>query len=94
MSDYEPWSVGAVTTPTARKEHTCYECGRAIRPGVRYELVKGCWDGSWSTFKTCLPCRDLRDTLMNESDRDGFVYGCLAEDADYAGVSFPPGGAS
>lgn len=77
MSDYEPPSVSSTTTPTARKEHDCCECPRPIQPGKRYEHVKGCWDGSWSTYKTCLPCVELR---AEYADEDGcYTFGYLSE---------------
>ena len=40
----------------ARKEHQCYECGDAIRPGDRYVHASGIWDGHPDSFKTCEPC--------------------------------------
>lgn len=92
MSDYEPPEVCTTTTPMARVAHTCDECRREIQPGQRYERVRGLWGGTWTTIKTCLPCASLRDEL---DDGYGYVYGQLAEVADYAGVPFPPkGGAS
>jgi len=44
---------------TARKAHTCDECGREIGPGERYNRVRGLWDGHWSVFKTCAHCDAL-----------------------------------
>ena len=64
------------TTPTARTEHECCECGCTIQPGDTYEHVRGCWDGSWSTFKTCIPCADLRDRL---ADGGEYHHGRLGE---------------
>jgi hypothetical protein len=46
---------------TARAPHTCSECDEAIAPGQRYEITTGCWDGSWSTYKTCMSCREIRN---------------------------------
>lgn len=61
---------------TARKAHRCGECGEEIKPGQRYEYVRGCWEGDFSTHKTCLPCRNVRDSLM----KCGFIYGRVWED--------------
>jgi len=67
---------------TARKKHICCECRRDIPPGEEYENVTGCWDGSWSTYKTCIDCKSMRDTFFNawhytaiwETFRDEFGY--------------------
>jgi hypothetical protein len=59
--------------PRARKEHRCTECYRTIHIGENYELTKGCWDGSWSQFRTCMHCVSVRqwlDTVCN-----GWEYG-------------------
>jgi len=52
-------------TVQARKAHICCECGLGIHPGERYERVRGKWSGEWLTFRTCLPCRDLRNLLLS-----------------------------
>jgi len=44
---------------TARKEHKCIECNQVILIGEKYEKVDGCWDGSWSHFKTCEDCLSM-----------------------------------
>lgn len=67
--------VASTATPKARKKHACCECPRPIQPGERYELVKGNWDGEWSTYKTCLPCVALRERYCE----DGWVYGELEQ---------------
>ena len=48
------------TVRTARKTHRCVECRREITQGDRYEFASGVWDGSPSSFKTCLRCVLLR----------------------------------
>lgn len=53
-------SVCNVETRKAAKDHACSECGEAIPRGARYEHVRGLWDGSWSTFRTCLSCVEIR----------------------------------
>lgn len=65
--------VASTTAPKARKQHSCCECPRPIQPGDRYEQVKGCWDGTWSTHRTCLLCVTLRERFCP----DGWVYGEL-----------------
>jgi len=73
--DHDPASVLEEKMVKARKEHECCECGETIKRGERYELVKGCWDGSWGTYKTCEPCvRIRRDVCCNS-----WIYGELRE---------------
>lgn len=74
---------------TARKEHHCGECGKPIAKGEQYLYESGIWDGSASSFKTCLACRDVREHFVNACsgvDDDGFgragsfVYGMVWQD--------------
>lgn len=58
----------------ARKTHQCYECGNPVKPGEMYELVKGLWDGSWSTYKTCRICKSVRDDFFQS-----YIFGMLWE---------------
>lgn len=53
-------SVISTETRKAAKDHHCSECRETILRGAQYEHVKGLWDGSWSTFKTCLSCVEIR----------------------------------
>ena len=59
----------------AKIHHTCGECFRTINPGESYEYVKGLWEGYWSTHKTCMPCVNMRDSLMCGN----YCYGNVAE---------------
>ena len=58
----------------ARVEHTCYECGHQIKPGELYELVKGKWEGEWSTFKTCRICKQVKTDFFH-----AYVFGMVWE---------------
>ena len=49
----------------AIKSHICCECGGDIKAGEEYQIISMLYDGSWSDYKTCEPCADLRDALMN-----------------------------
>lgn len=49
--------------PRARKRHRCCECRGWIEAGERYEYSWGIWEGSASSYKTCLGCAELRDEL-------------------------------
>lgn len=62
-------TVYEVSTRTARKQHTCSECGRAIRAGVRYEYTFIVFDGQASYFKTCERCARLGKSDAFESSR-------------------------
>ncbi len=61
-------SVFTETWPVARKKHFCIECRREIRPGTRYQYIKGIWDGSPRTYKTCGECNERR---RDSTDDDG-----------------------
>lgn len=67
----------AEETRRARKEHDCTECGLPIRKGDRYEYVSGIWDGSPSSFKTCMLCVEIRTHFACSG---GWLFGCLWED--------------
>ena len=46
---------------TARKPHRCGECGEQIRPGDQYWLEYVAGRGTIAVYKTCRPCRQIRD---------------------------------
>ncbi len=62
----------------AAKDHRCTECRETIPRGVKYELTTGCWDHSWSTYKTCLSCVEIRDHFQC----NGWLFGQLWEDLE------------
>lgn len=64
----------------ARKEHRCCECRAPIKPGERHEVVRGKWGNRFETFRTCLPCRRVRASLL----RCGYVFGYLWDDVHAA----------
>jgi len=59
----------------ACKEHQCCECGQPIKSGDEYEYARGAWEGNFDTFKTCMTCKRIRDSLFT-----CWVYGGLWED--------------
>ena len=75
VDDYDPAKVCTVRIVRARKQHYCGECARTIESGEQYELVKGLWDGSWETHKTCIGCTRIRQHFCSS----GWLYGALAE---------------
>ncbi len=73
------WSLFSSTKNVkARKEHQCCECLDTIKKGERYQRIKGCWDGNWDVFETCLFCAMLRKKYCP----DGYVFESLADDIE------------
>lgn len=73
----------------ARKQARCCECRARITVGELYQRVSGLWDGSFSTYKTCGPCAELRDEMTKRAEThdccDGPTFGDLLQwviDAD------------
>ena len=60
---------------TARSRYKCCECGVTINPGDQHECANGKWHGDFDTFRTCLACMNVRDSLME----CGWYYGQLWE---------------
>jgi len=52
------------TNPIARKSHRCCECDREIAPGEKYERVDGIWEGYPRSYKTCIDCASVRNSLF------------------------------
>lgn len=73
---------------TARKEHTCCECGGTIAKGEVYEYTSGVWEGQGSDFKTCMPDAELREDLFDLAHAQygfnyGIVFGELRSELDF-----------
>jgi hypothetical protein len=62
----------------ARKPHRCSECREEIAQGVLHEVVRGLWGDRWDTFRTCLPCMDIR----HHFGCNGWVYGQLWDELE------------
>lgn len=71
--DYERSDVYEDKIQKARKEHVCCECSGTIKVGDQYEYVKGLWEGTFSIYKTCIPCKSIRDRYCPH----GFLFGEL-----------------
>ena len=74
-SDFEGPELVTAIVRRARVMHVCCECRQTIEPGQKYEYVRGLWDGSWSTHKTCISCKAIRDHYCCR----GYIYGELSE---------------
>ena len=56
VDDCPPWLVYNETRPTARKPHSCGECGRVIVAGEMYLRIQGRVEGTWLAYKVCRHC--------------------------------------
>ena len=59
----------------ARKWHTCGECRRDIEPGEKYEVYTIYREREFSSHKTCLGCKRIREHLC----KYGWIFGGVAE---------------
>lgn len=84
--DYDPPEFCTVTTPRARKEHRCYECGGRILKGEEYSYTAGKWDGMMSTFKVCERCWSIKQWVQNNVPCLCWAYGNMIEDCKEAVV--------
>jgi hypothetical protein len=90
VCDYDPPAFYCKTEYTARKEHRCAECGKAIAPGQRYEKVVAKWDGSLGFFKTCSRCVALREHLAAHVRCFCWSHGNLLSDIREEVAHLPP----
>lgn len=56
------------TTPRARKERQCEECGRKIERGEVYSSYFGTWEGEAFTNTACAHCAAARRILAELDD--------------------------
>lgn len=61
--DWDPPDIYDRAIRKARKEYTCIECRARIEKGQQYEYVRSLFEGSWETYRTCLPCAHLARSL-------------------------------
>jgi len=75
---------------TARKTHTCTECGGEIAPGERYTRKTYRFEGKFHTDRVCTPCHEaaaefefgivggmLWEYFSNEWDNGANIQGCI-----------------
>lgn len=58
----------------ARKDYKCCECDRQIAKGSLYQFCKMLFEGEWSTYRTCLPCAEIRKAFSCEGECLGGVF--------------------
>lgn len=63
-------SVFNQRTVRGRKEYRCCECSRAIPKGGEHEIATGLWAGEWGRFRTCQPCKAVRDKCRDYAAYD------------------------
>ncbi len=80
MCDYEPPIFYLSNIVKARKQHKCCECGSRIELTQQYEKVTGKWEHLISTYKTCLPCLNIRNAMLKLDDDACFGHTSLYED--------------
>jgi hypothetical protein len=78
-SDYQA-TIYRKSEHTARQPHKCYECGRTINPGERYESVFAVWDGRGETCKTCPHCLAIREWVVAHVPCSCWMHGNMLED--------------
>lgn len=76
--DGESAECHSTSVVRAAKDHWCCECCEAIVKGTRHEVVRGMWDGSWSRYRTCLSCVEIR----NHFACSGWIYGQIWSDIE------------
>jgi len=69
---------------TARKKHTCCECGSEIYVGEKYQHSSGLWPtvNGWAQYKTCEICANLREKAQGAAG-ENISFGCLYEFVGY-----------
>jgi len=90
MSDFQ-----TQTTVKAAKQHACCECRSLITVGQQHAKNSGVFDGAAFSYRTCLPCAEVRDWLDAKlravdylNSDEGIEFGALrAELAEYASES-------
>ena len=64
----------------ARKPHTCCECSTAIEARDTYISTTGLWDGEFETYKQCVACAELFDSLVVEPHDERPLFSMLYEE--------------
>jgi len=86
--DYEPWEFVRTSSPRARKQHKCCECGGPIPVGTVHRLNAGKADGDFSVLRCHREGEALWHFVHKElCDGEGaIIIGCLREEiSEYHG---------
>jgi hypothetical protein len=79
MCDCDSPQAQSERWPTARQEHVCCECGGTIKPGEKYQLFSGVWEGTGMSFKTCAECHVAREYYRKHFLPRGYCAPCFGE---------------
>ena len=60
----------------SRIDHICGECRKAIKKGDSYKVENNIFEGSISTYKTCLDCLSIRNVFFT----DGWFFGNIRDE--------------
>lgn len=66
-------------TPTARKEHECEMCGRAIKIGEKHVYQSGKYDGDFFSRRYHNECADILNRFCDETGDNEFNYDLISE---------------
>jgi hypothetical protein len=77
---------------TGRKNHRCEACGRIVPAGDKSYAVAGIYEGDFTAYRECVPCKELIGRLLKagELDPEGFSFDVLPDAARDAGEAWPP----
>lgn len=78
IDDADTYDFQSQCWRTAKKDHTCEECGRQIWPGERYQYTVQKFDGSLTAWKTCAHCEAAGSYLVKHCN--GYLVGAIEED--------------
>ena len=76
--DFDPPEFSVHRTHTARKPHTCGECGRVIAIGEKYDRIDSKYDGHMWSNKACAHCVGARGWLVKHCE--GYLIDGLTEE--------------
>ena len=79
--DYDQPEVYRKRLQTARKQHKCYECSRAIKAGEQYEYVFSVFEGETWPAHTCRHCLALREYVRAHVPCMCWSHGNVHDDA-------------
>jgi hypothetical protein len=64
--------------PKARKVYKCYECGREIEKGEKYQKIVDFCEHKFSQYITCKDCLSVKEKFFT----DGYYFGMVWEELE------------
>jgi len=62
-----------------RKKHQCFGCNKIIAKGSPAWYSVGVWEGDFYYYHMCDRCKEITDSLPNETFEDGLDQGFINE---------------